>query len=118
MKKTAWSQTLSSLLLGMIMTSMIGCTWQGPNGTNHLIFGVGFVLITTTNKAGLDARQTTGIGALAGSEGVGLGFMSYHRVMIDPEAASNVVVSIKTHPGSMTVKNFDSFSTIQPVRQK
>ena len=87
-----------------------GCSWTDKRGTHHLIVGIGLGIITTTNRVGVDVRDSHIIGAEFGTGRVGVGWMQRHRVAIDPAVASNVVVSVKARPFSMTVRNFDPFS--------
>lgn len=88
-----------------------GCSWADRHGTHHLIIGLGFGVVTTTNRAGLEVYDSRVIGATAGPAGSGVGLVQQHRVAIDPALASNVVTSIRANPWSLTIKNFDPFST-------
>ena len=96
------------VLLALIAT---GCSWTDKSGTHHLIVGVGFGVITTTNGAGVEVLDSRVIGAELGPNGAGLGLMQHHRVAINPALASNVVISVKSSPFALTVKNFDPYST-------
>jgi hypothetical protein len=88
-----------------------GCSWTDRHGTHHLIVGFGLGVVTTTNRPGVDVYDGRVLGALAGPQGAGVGWMQQHRVQIDPLLASNVVVSIRANPGSLTVTHFDLVST-------
>jgi hypothetical protein len=88
-----------------------GCSWTDAGGTHHLIVGVGFGIITTTNRVGVEVRDSRVLGGEIGSDGVGLGWMQHHRVVIDPALASNVVVSVKASRMGITVRNFDPYSS-------
>ena len=104
-----------AICLGFFAVSSLfltSCTWSDGSGTHHLIVGVGFGIITTTNRAGVDVQDFRTIGAEFGSQGVGLGLMRHHRVNIEP-GASNVVVSVKSTPFGLSVSNFDPFATNQ-----
>lgn len=89
----------------------MGCSWTDKGGTHHLVVGIGFGVITTTNCPGVDVYDSRVLGGEFGPNGVGLGWMQHHRVTIDPALASNVVVSIKSSHLGITVKNFDPYQT-------
>jgi hypothetical protein len=91
--------------------ALVGCSWTDSGGTHHLIVGVGFGIITTTNRSGVEVRDSRVLGGEIGPDGAGLGWMQHHRVAIDPALASNVVVSIKASRMGITVKNFDPYSS-------
>ncbi len=95
------------LCLVCSVLAQTGCSWTDARGTHHLIVGLGLGVVTTTNRPGVDVYDARVLGAMAGPDGVGVGWMQQHRVAIDPVLASNVVVSIKATPGSVTVKSFD-----------
>lgn len=84
-----------------------GCSWTDRHGTHHLIVGLGFGLVTTTNRPGVNVYDARVLGAAAGPDGAGVGWMQHHRVQIDPARASNVVISIHARPGGLTVTNFE-----------
>lgn len=98
------------LLLVFSVLAQTGCSWTDAHGTHHLIVGLGFGVVTTTNRPGVDVYDARVLGALAGPDGAGVGWMQQHRVAIDPVLASNVVVSIHATPGSVTVKSFDPYT--------
>lgn len=102
-----------SLLPGITFLSLLctGCSWTDKGGTHHLIVGIGFGVITTTDRVGVDVRDSRVLGAEIGSDGVGVGWMRHHRAVIDPAIASNTIVSIKANPFGLTIKNFDPYST-------
>ncbi len=88
-----------------------GCAWTDKNGTHHLIVGLGFGIVTTKSETGVDVMDSRILGAEIGSYGCGIGWMQRHRVSIDPESAPNVVVSVDRNPFSLTVKNFNLYSS-------
>ena len=94
-----------------------GCSWTDTGGTHRLIVGVGFGVITTTNRPGVEVRDSRVLGGEIGPEGVGVGWMQHHQVTIDPALASNVVVSVKANPFALTVKNFDPYSVNTNIQQ-
>ena len=98
-----------ALALLLCLGTVTGCSWTDKHGTHHLIVGVGFGLITTTNRPGVDVYESAVLGAAAGPDGAGIGWMRHHRVQIDPEMASNVVISIKSTPGKLTITNYAPF---------
>jgi len=87
-----------------------GCSWTDAGGTHHLIVGVGFGVITTTNRPGVEVRDSRFLGGEIGPDGAGVGWVQHHHVAIDPALASNVVVSVNASPFALTVKNFDPYS--------
>ena len=96
-----------------------GCAWTDAGGTHHLIVGIGFGVITTTNRTGVDVLDSRVLGAEIGPDGIGVGWMRHHRVAIDPALASNVVVSVKVNSFGLTVTNFDPYpiETHKPTRE-
>jgi hypothetical protein len=104
---------LRTILTGFCLLCLLatGCSWTDKSGTHHLIVGIGFGIITTTNRAGVEVFDSHVLGAEAGPNGFGVGLLRHHRVAIDPALASNVVVSVNANPFSLTVKNFDPYST-------
>jgi hypothetical protein len=105
-----YPRTLSLMgmrLLVLGLGALAGCSWTDKNGTHHLIVGLGFGVVTTTNMPGVDVWDSRVLGALAGPNGASVGWMQQHRLAIDPLRASNVVISIKATPCSLTVRNFD-----------
>jgi len=102
---------LKNLLAIGLITLLTSCAWTDKNGTHHLIVGVGFGIVTTKNDPGVDIMDSRILGAEIGSFGGGVGWMQRHRVTIDPELASNVVVSVNANPFGMTVTNFNPYST-------
>ena len=73
--------------------------------------GIGFGIITSTNRVGVEVRDSRILGAAIGYDWAAAGWMQHHSVFLDPEKASNVVVSIKRNPLRLEVKNFDPFAT-------
>jgi hypothetical protein len=106
------------LLLGFVMgVSVAGCSWSDRSGTHHLIVGIGFGVITTTNRPGVEVWDSRVLGGEIGPDGAGMGWLQHHQVAIDPALASNVVVSVKANPFSLTVKNFDPYSVNTNIQQ-
>lgn len=101
------------LLTFSALTLYAGCSWTDKGGTHHLIVGVGFGVITTTNRAGVEVRDSRILGGEFGPDTVGLGWMEHHRTAIDPMLASNVVISVKASGMNVTIKNFDPYGTNQ-----
>lgn len=106
--KTLWINLL--VCLGLF-PALAGCAWTDKGGTHHLIVGIGFGVITTTNCPGVDVRDSHVLGGEFGPDFVGLGWMQHHRVEINPAIASNVVVSVKANRMGITVKNFDLYGS-------
>lgn len=99
----------AGLCLCVAYSVLCGCSWTDSSGTHHLIVGVGFGIITTTNKPGLEVQDSHVLGAEGGLEGAGIGWIQHHRIIIDPALASNVVVSVNANPFGLMVKNFDPY---------
>ncbi|HEY3864271.1 MAG TPA: hypothetical protein VGO59_20560 [Verrucomicrobiae bacterium] len=83
-----------------------GCSWTNQSGTHYLIAGIGFGVITTTNRPGIDVSNTRIAGMTVGPSGADVGLLNRHRVEIDPALASNVVLSVKLRTGNLTIKNY------------
>jgi len=96
-------------LLSAVCAGSTGCSWTDRHGTHHLILGLGFGVVTTTNRPGVDVYDSAVLGAALGPDGGGIGWMRRHRVQIDPQRASNVVISIKSTPGGLTITNYAPF---------
>ena len=88
-----------------------GCSWTDKGGTHQLIVGFGFGVITTTNRTGVEVRDSRILGGEFGPDAVGLGWLEHHRTTIDPAIASNVVISVKASGMNVTIKNFDPSGT-------
>jgi hypothetical protein len=95
-----------------------GCSWTDAGGTHHLIVGIGFGVITTTNRPGVEVLDSRVLGGEIGTDDAGVGFMRHYRVAIDPILASNVVITIKANPFGLTVKNFDPYSVHTNTQQQ
>jgi hypothetical protein len=119
LKKEVPVVSLSSAVLGIGALALVasGCSWTDKIGTHHLIVGIGFAVVTSTNRTGVEIRDDQALGLMVGPDSGGVGWMRHHRVVIDPERASNTVVSVKATPFSLTIKNFDPYST-QPKNPK
>lgn len=105
------------LLAALITAVATGCSWSDGHGTHHLIVGIGFGLISTTNRPGVDVTDVHALGLTAGRAVVGAGWVHQRAVVIDPKLASNVVISIASTPGNLTVKNFAVESAIARTNQ-
>ena len=88
------------------MLAFLPACWSDKSGTHRLIVGIGFGIITTTNRPGVDVRDSHILGGEIGPDGFGVGWMNRHRVAIDPLLASNAVVSVKANPFGLTIKNY------------
>lgn len=97
-------------LTGLVLVAA-GCSWTDKGGTHHLIVGIGFGVITTTNAPGVSVYESHVLGGELGPDFAGLGWMQHHQVQIDPALASNVVVSIKSTGLDASIKNFDPYQT-------
>lgn len=100
-----------SFLCVILSLGLTGCSWTDRGGTHHLIVGIGFGVITTTNRPGVDVYDSRVLGGEFGSKGMGLGWVQHHRVEINPAIASNVVISVKANHWGITVKNFDPYGS-------
>jgi hypothetical protein len=110
------------LVAAIAAIAVAGCSWSDSHGTHHLIVGVGFGVITTTNRPGVDVYDTRILGVSAGPDGVGAGWMQHHSVKINPNLASNAVISVKSISGGLEIKNYpinwtDSTTTNQTKKQ-
>jgi hypothetical protein len=102
---------LTYTLFGFLFLTTAGCSWTDRNGTHHLIVGIGFGMITTTNRAGLEIYESQALGAQISRDGAGIGLMRHHRTIFDPAHASNLVVSINGRFLKSRVRIFDPNTT-------
>ena len=100
------------LVAAIAVIAVAGCSWNDSHGTHHLIVGVGFGIITTTNRPGVDVSDYQVLGVTAGRGDVGAGWVHKRAVVIDPKLASNVIISVSNSPGALTIKNFAVESTV------
>jgi hypothetical protein len=101
---------LTVMLLG-------GCSWTDVHGTHHLIVGLGFGVLTTKNSGGVGALNGQVLGATAWSDGVAVGWIQHHSVIIDPVLASNAVVSINAASFGITITNFQPIVHPETIRK-
>lgn len=102
--KSGWrSWFLAAIPLGIAL--LCGCSWTDRHGTHHLILGLGFGIVTSTNDVGVEVRDMRVLGAVVGPEGFGAGYVQRHRVVINPALSSNVILSVRATPCSLTVSN-------------
>jgi len=98
------ASTGSYVLIVILALGLTGCSWADKNGTRHVVI-LGFGVVSFTNQTGAAVQDVRGLGLVL-DEAVSIGLVQRHRVEIDPQHASNLVVSISANPFSMTVKNF------------
>lgn len=78
--------------------------WTATNGVQHaMILGFGWVSLTNGPASALDVKAA----GLVLDRGISAGFVQRHEISIDPERASNIVVSIRSTPFSMSVRHWD-----------
>jgi len=109
MRRNLSNGAFTTLIYGLSLLS--GCCWSDSQGTHHLIVGIGFGIITTTNRCGVEARESRILGGEIGPDGAGIGWFRHHRVQIDPNLASNVVVSIKANSLGCTIDTLDPYDS-------
>jgi hypothetical protein len=98
---------LGKLLFSLaVLAGVAGCVWHDKGGTHHLILGLGYTIVTTTNRPGVEVCETSGVGLTAAQGFTGLGWQRQHRVTIDPQVASNLVLSVQSKPGQLLIKNY------------
>lgn len=99
---------IQGLFLCIVLSlGLTSCSWTDRGGTHHLIVGIGFGLITTTNCPGVQVNESRVIGAEFGRNFSGIGLLQHHRVELDSSLTNNVVVSINSRRGSLAVTNFN-----------
>lgn len=108
-KKHAPRARVRLLVLGLALASgLAGCSWTDQSGTHHLVVGIGFGVITSyTNCPGVQVSESRILGAEIGPNFSGVGLLQHHRVEIAPALTNNVVVSINSRHGNLTVTNFN-----------
>jgi hypothetical protein len=117
LQQNCWARRAGPFLV-VVMALLVltgGCSWTDKGGTHHLIVGIGFGVITTTNKVGVEVRDSRILGGEFGPDGMGLGWMEHYRAVIDPAIASNVVISIKASGMNVQITNFDPYNTNPPA---
>ena len=62
--------------------------------------------MNTKAQCGVSVQDCRALGLVFG-QSVNAGLVQQHEVEINPEAAGNVLVSVKATPFSLTVKNFE-----------
>ncbi len=79
--------------------------WTDRDGVGHALV-LGFGVVSCKEQPGLSAVDAKIIGFVLDG-GLSGGIVQRHLVEIDPEAAGNAVVSIRSTPFGMTIKNFE-----------
>ena len=92
-----------------------GCTWTDKGGTHYLVLGLGIGVMTSTNAPGVQVSESRILGAEISPHLSGVGLLQSHRVEIDPSLTNNVVVSVNSHNGFLTVSNFNPYETYTNV---
>jgi hypothetical protein len=100
------------------MLLLLPACWTNESGTHHLIVGVGFGVITTTNYQGVSVLNSTIAGGEIGPYGFGVGLMNHHEVQIDPEIASNLVISVQSYPNRIIITNYPVTPKLQLHEQE
>jgi hypothetical protein len=71
--------------------------------------GIGFGIINSTNRAGVEVVDSRVLGGQVGPDRLSVGLMRSHSVVLDPALASNIVLSVKSDPRGLTIRNFDPY---------
>ena len=99
------------VLASLVVVVLCGCSGvpiHSKNGTTHyVILGVG--VVSMKEQKGVSIADGVGLGLMGGPGGFTIGFGQQHDLQIDPTTASNVVISIRTTPFSLTVTNFEPY---------
>lgn len=115
--RTARKVRLPGLLLGVLLLAVTGCSWRDKNGTSHTVV-VGFGIVSTVDQPGVCAQDCKALGVVVGRSGVNAGLVQTHRVSIDPNEATNAIIQVHSTPLSLTVKNFDPYSSSPTKKPK
>jgi len=105
--RTFNTRFLSALFLTFPLWCATGCWTDARGNKHHLIVGIGFGVITTTNRPGVTVSDSRVLGVQLGPDTLGAGYLSRQRIIIDPVLASNVVMSVKANPFDLTVTHHD-----------
>jgi hypothetical protein len=79
--------------------------------SHHLVIGIG--MVSTKEQQGVSVEDARILGLMIGKGGFNAGIGQQHTVEIDPNTASNTVISIRATPFSLTVTNFSIHDTNQ-----
>jgi hypothetical protein len=99
-------KTIGAAFAACALALVTGCSWTDRHGTRHVAI-VGFGIVSVTNQQGALVQDVRGIGLVV-DESVNLGLVQRHRVEIDPNYATNLVVSVKATPLGLVLKNFEA----------
>ncbi len=100
------ARLLTSLLAIAILAFLTGCAWTDRHGTRHVAI-IGFGIVSVTNQQGAVVQDVRGLGLVL-DHSINLGLVQRHRVEIDPNYATNLVLAIHATPFELNVKNFNS----------
>ena len=64
---------LAILPILALSMALSGCSWTDDGGTHHLIVGVGFGIITTTNRPGVEVHDSRILGGEFAPNSLGVG---------------------------------------------
>jgi hypothetical protein len=103
---------LASLVVAVLG---VGCAvpWTAKDGTrHHLVVGLGWV--RTGTQPGIAAQDIRSLGLVASRDVGVVGLTTIHRIELDPQMASNAVVSIRRGSHGLTLTNFAVTPTRSP----
>jgi hypothetical protein len=102
----------AAAVVGAFLGTGCAVPWTGKDGTrHHLIVGLGWV--RAGSQTGVVAEDIRALGLTAHSGGGAVGLFRRHRVELDPRAASNAVVAIRSGGGGLAVTNFAVVPNLQ-----
>jgi hypothetical protein len=113
---TVWPSISARLICSILLFLLQGCSWVDSNGINHTLI-IGFGYVSQASATGISAADMT-VAGIAFDHGISLGLMKKMRVEINPNTASNAIVSIKAAPFSLAVKNFNQNENFTQSKEK
>lgn len=109
-----WRSINAVLIFSVLFINLSGCAWTDDSGIRHtLIVGLGYV--SQASSSGINVSDVGALG-VAYDQGLGIGLVRNRRVGIDPNIATNAIISIKATPFSLNVKNINPY--VQPAIPK
>ena len=111
-----WVSTGLKLTVSILLLLLTGCSWIDSKGVKHsLIIGLGYV-----SQADATGIEVTDFGAagIALDQGVSIGLMRKTSVEINPNTASNAIVSVKASPFSLNIRKIDQNGNLLPINEE
>ena len=99
-----------ALLFASLLIGCSGIPLHSKNGTTHYVI-LGLGIVSVKEQKGVSVVDGLALGLMAGKGGFTAGIGQHHDLEIDPNTATNVIISIASTPFSLAVTNFDPYCT-------